>query len=136
MQADRKWLTCEFYDYVCGWLPKATNTDRSLLIAGVQLWLNKLPIWYSEAICHLEESFKVISETQLELKELMEGNSRVELLYSKDEFTYGKDGILYKCDGSTSSKRVSKLFSLYSPTSELLMKSSNLSDSFSNQITD
>jgi hypothetical protein len=50
------------------------------------------------AIYDLEESFKVISETQLELKELVESNNRVELSYSKDEFTYRNDDILFKPD--------------------------------------
>lgn len=34
----------------------------------------------------LEESFKLINETQIELKELID--NRVDLSYSKDEFTY------------------------------------------------
>jgi hypothetical protein len=40
----------------------------------------------------------VISETQLELKDLVEGNNRVELSYSKDEFTYRNDDIQYRID--------------------------------------
>lgn len=48
------------------------------------------------AIYDLEESFKVISETQLELKELVDGNNRVDLSYSKDEFTYRLDDFTYK----------------------------------------
>jgi hypothetical protein len=38
------------------------------------------------AVYDLEESFKIISETQIELKDLID--NRIDLSYSKDEFTY------------------------------------------------
>lgn len=69
------------------------------------------------AIYDLEESFKVISETQLELKELVEGNNRVELSYSKDDFTYRNDDIHYRIDDEYQIGHGNLLSNLNTPTS-------------------